>query len=125
MKIKDELLNLRNKDIFSLLLFVLFRCNKVKEYSTLSELAYTLDKDNLLKLLEYFGGTTITIPTISELETLLYSLLLYQYVHVDGMEFVDAERIIRSSYRDVDSVVEGYIKIKGTLEEFEFKPREV
>ena len=46
------------------------------EYSTLSELAYILDKKSLLKLCEYFGGITMTIPTIEDLENLTKSLLL-------------------------------------------------
>jgi hypothetical protein len=49
----------------------------VPDYMVLSELVYVLDKDNLLKLCEYFGGSTIKIPTIKELESIVYSLLLY------------------------------------------------
>jgi hypothetical protein len=74
MSIKTELNNLKNMDIYSLLLFTLYQCRKSDEYSSLSELAYILDKQNLLNLCEYFGGLTIQIPTIDELESLLNSL---------------------------------------------------
>ena len=66
----------------------------VPEYSSLSELAYVLDKDNLLNLCEFFGGQTITIPTVDEVESLVYSLLLYQYVKIDKMDYNDALKLI-------------------------------
>jgi hypothetical protein len=87
---KTELDNLRTKDIYSLILFALFKLKDLPEYSALSELAYILDKENLLKLCEFFGGMTITIPTMQELESIVYSLVLYQYVNIDGMEYNDA-----------------------------------
>lgn len=87
---KTELDNLRTKDIYSLILFALFKLKDLPEYSALSELAYVLDKENLLKLCEFFGGMTITIPTMQELESIVYSLVLYQYVNIDGMEYNDA-----------------------------------
>ena len=64
MTIKEELQKLHEPDIWSLLLFVLFKIKDIPEYSGISELAYILDRKNLLKLCEYFGGTTITMPTI-------------------------------------------------------------
>ena len=87
---KTELDNLRTKDIYSLILFALFKLKDLPEYSALSELAYILDKENLLKLCEFFGGMTITIPTMQELESIVYSLVLYQYVNIDGMDYNDA-----------------------------------
>ena len=62
--LRKELDNLKMTDTFSLILFVLYKIRDVKEYSTLSELAYILDKDALLNLCEYFGGMSIKIPTI-------------------------------------------------------------
>ena len=82
MKIKENLLTLHDMDRWSLILFVLYKLKNIPEYSTISELAYVLDKDNLLKLCEYFGGITIKIPTVDELELLIYSLVLYQYVNI-------------------------------------------
>lgn len=73
----QEILSVKELDIYSLILFALFKLRDIPDYLVLSELVYILDKDSLLKLCEYFGGTTIHIPTIDELESLLYSLLLY------------------------------------------------
>ena len=61
---KNNLLAFDNTDIYSIILFIIFKIKKLPEYAALSELVYVLDKDSLLKLCEYFGGTTIKIPTI-------------------------------------------------------------
>ena len=92
MSIKRELDNLTEADIYSLMLFALYKTNELPEYSSLSQLSYILDKDNLLKLCEYFGGTTIRIPTVSELELLLNSLLVYQLVDIEKQNYKRLER---------------------------------
>ena len=57
-------------DVYSLMLFAMFKLRDIPEYASLSEMVYILDKDSLLKLCEYFGGLTIKIPTIEELESI-------------------------------------------------------
>ena len=71
MSINKELSKLKETDIWSLLMFVLYKVKDTEEYSSLSELSYVLDKRNMLKLCEYFGGSTLYIPTIDELERLI------------------------------------------------------
>ena len=80
---KEDLKSLRQIDVYSLVLFALYQLKEVPEYATLSELAYILNKDSLMKLLDYFGGTTITIPTQRELQTVINALLVYQSVKVE------------------------------------------
>ena len=46
MSFKENIDNLKQQDIYSFLLFVLYRLTGVNEYSSLSELAYVLDKKN-------------------------------------------------------------------------------
>ena len=82
MSIKEELNKLRTNDTYSLILFVLYKLRDIPEYSGVSELAYTLDENNFLNLCEYFGGLTITIPTIKEIRDIVDALLLYQYVDI-------------------------------------------
>ena len=77
MKIKTEIAKLKEMDVYSLMLFALYKIKDIPEFSTLSEMAYVLDKDNLLKLCEYFGGLTIKIPTVEELQSIIYALVLY------------------------------------------------
>ena len=90
MTIKEELNNLREVDTYSMILFVLYKMSEIEEYSTLGELAYVLDKQSLLNLCEYFGGMTIKIPTIKELEGLINSIMLYQYIEFEGMSYEEA-----------------------------------
>ena len=122
-RIREELTKLKDVDIYSLILFVLFKARNVPELASLSELAYILDKDNLLKLCEYFGGQTITIPTITELEELVYSLVLYQYVDIDGMPYEEAIKIIGHKRVELRTVKSNYTKLKQVLDTYRFTPR--
>jgi len=118
VKIKEESLKLKEMEIYSLMLFVLFKLRDIPEYASLSELAFILDKDNLLKLCEYFGGVTITIPTIDELESLVYSLVLYQYVDVEKMSYKDAIDIIGHKSSDLRKVKSDYNRMKDILSKY-------
>lgn len=123
MKIKDELKHLNEIDIWNLMLFSLYSVKDAPEYSGLSELAYILDKKNLLKLCEYFGGQTITVPTIEQLELLLYGLLLYQYVNVEGMRYEDAFELINPPQYSHNDIRYSYNRIKNTLDNYDFTSR--
>ena len=118
MSIKTELDNLKLDDVYSLILFSLYKIRDIPEYSSLSELAYILDKKNLINLIEYFGGTTITIPTIEELELIIHALLIYKYVHIDNATFDDAMNSIRIN--DKDSLIKTYVKISEILDKYNF-----
>ena len=93
------------------------------EYSSISELAYVLDKKNLLNLCEYFGGQTITIPTIDELESLIYSLLLYQYVKIEHMDYNEAIQLIGHESKDLRAVKANYRKLVEVLDDYTFQVR--
>jgi hypothetical protein len=58
-RVKNELLNIKELDIYSLILFALFKLRDIPDYLALSELVFLMDKKELLKLCEYFGGMTI------------------------------------------------------------------
>ena len=96
----------------------MFKLKDVPEYSAISELSYVLDKENLLKFCEFFGGTTITVPTINELEDLVYSLLLYQYVDVEGMDYQEAVNLIGHKSRNFRKVKSGYTELKKVMEKY-------
>lgn len=125
MSVKSEVSKLKETDIWSLLLFVLFKIKDTDEFSSLSELTYILDKTSLLKLCEYFGGSTITIPTIDELEHLVYGLLLYQYVDIDKLDYNDALAKIYSEGTSKTEIKLAYKKIKETLDTYTFTSRSV
>ena len=120
MRIKEELDKLKSVDIYSLLLFALFKIRDIPEYSSLSELAYVLDKTNLLRLCEYFGGLTIKIPTISDLESMVYTLVLYQLVDIDGMDYDEAVKQIGHNSSDLRRVKSDYVRMKSVLDNYDF-----
>lgn len=120
MKIKTELEKLKSIDIYSLLMFVLFKVKDVREYSTMSELCYLLGKNDFLKLCEYFGGLTITIPTIEEVENLIMSLLLYQQVDIDGQDYDQAVSDICKKTSNIKKIKANYRELKEVLKDYEF-----
>ena len=116
--LRKELDNLKMTDTFSLILFVLYKIRDIEEYSTISELAYVLDKDALLNLCEYFGGITLTIPTIEELESIINSLLLYQYINIDGYSYKEAIEKIGFDSFQLRKVKKDYNAICSILSEY-------
>ncbi len=123
MNIREQLQKLHEPDLWSLLLFALFKMKDIPEYSSISELAYILDRKNLLKLCEYFGGSTIKIPTIEEIETMVYGLLVYQYVNIEGMSLKDALISVSRDSVDIQTVKLSYNKIKDTLSNYDLTAR--
>lgn len=123
-EIKKEYKNLQKEDIYSILLFVLYQMQKSNEYSSLSELAYVLDQKNFLKLCEYFGGTTITIPTIDQLQELIQAMVLYQYINVEHIPQPAAEQLIKKSNCSIENVRKNYKKVGEVLSNYDFQTRQ-
>lgn len=120
---KVEIDTLRDKDLYSLVLFALFKLRDIPEYSALSELAYILDKDNMLKLCEYFGGLTLKIPTIEELEGVLYSLVLYQQIQIEGHTYEEAVNLLGKRAGDMRKIKADYEGLVQVLSDYQFKGR--
>ena len=123
MNIKDGLEKLKSDDIYSLMMFALFKIKDIPEYSAISELCFVLDKPSFLKLCEFFGGLTITIPTITEIENLVYALLLYQYVDIDGLEYDKALKNIESKTSNMKLIKSNYSKLREIMGEYSFESR--
>lgn len=110
---------LKDKDIYSLLLFILYKIKDLPEYSVLSELSYILDKDTLFKFLKYYEGLTITIPRIKDLIHILDVLLLYQKVNFEKLDFnlvltqydlkEDEKLKLMETYQKVEKIMENYV----------------
>lgn len=120
MKIKTELENLKEKDIYSLMMFALYKAKDLPEYATLSELAYILDKESLLKLCEFFGGLTITIPTVDELENIVYALFMFEQIDIQGKDYTEVYEDMRNKEIDANHVKDSYLLIKELLKEYKF-----
>lgn len=121
-KIREKMATLKEIDIWTMLLFVLYKIKDLPEYSAISELAYVLDKKSMLKLCEYFGGLTLTIPTIDDLENLTKALLLYQYTIIDGKSYNEAIDLLgeTDNLRQIKST---YVKMCDILENYNFSQR--
>ena len=120
MNIKTELNNLKNADIYSLLLFTLYQCKNTDEYSSLSELAFILDEKNLLSLCEYFGGVTITIPKIGELELLLCGLSVFKSIQIDNLTIEDSLTPYENHKFSIDEIKSAYLKISDIMQNYHF-----
>mgnify|MGYP004533908615 CR=1 FL=1 len=123
MSIKKDLNILNSTDLYSLSMFILYKLTDIPEYTTLAELPYIMDKENTLKLCEYFGGRTIKIPTIEELYSIMNILLLYQYVNIDHMDYNKATELIGYNSKDLRKIKSIYLKISEVLDKYDFKSR--
>lgn len=116
---KITLNSLHLSDVYSLLLFVLYRVKDVPDYAVLSELCYLLDGSNITRLLTYFAGKTITFPKEEDLVILTETLLVYQYVSVEGNTLVQAlERLNNVSSSQKEKIVDLYLKILPIMSEY-------
>lgn len=119
--IKNDLNNLKEADLYSLILFSLYKLIPTPEYSSISQLAYVLDKENLLNLCKYFGGQVIRIPTVDELENLILALTLYQHVNLEHQDFERSFESIKTRSENAGEVKKLYKNLVQVLDEYEFK----
>lgn len=124
--IKPNLNQLQLSDIYSLMLFILYKVQEIPEYAVLSELCYLLDGSNLNRLLTYFAGKTITIPTEEEFAILTNALLLYQYVNINKESFTYAESKLKSvTAKQKEAITDLYLKIIPILNNYNFNRAEL
>lgn len=122
--IRNNLNNLKETDVWSFILFALFKMREIPEYTSLSELIYILDKPSLLKLCEYFGGQTITIPTIEEIEMMIYGLLLYELMEVEKLSYEEASSKLPTTVATSTKKIRYcYLKIKHILANYDLSSR--
>lgn len=117
--IKNHIDNLNVPEIYSLMLFILYKVKDIPEYATLSKLCYMIDGNSLQRLLTYFAGQTVTFPSESDFTVLTSALLMYKFINMDGMSYADAQSNLgeltakqRESARDlylkIIPIVDGY-----------------
>lgn len=119
-KIVESLNALNKTDVYSLLLFSLYKMHDLPEYSTLSELCYILDGDNLSKFLSYFGGMTIKVPTLRDMRLLVQSLLLYQYVNIEEGDYNEAIKALVDEFSE-EELKTTYDKIVEVTKNYDFR----
>ena len=117
--IKTNLSTLHLSDIYSLMLFIIYKIQDVPEYAVLSELCYLLDGANLTRLLTYFAGKTIRIPTEEEFATMVNALLLYQYINIEKNTLVDAQaRLEDVTPKQMEKITDLYLKILPIMKQY-------
>ena len=117
--IKANLNALHISDIYSLMLFILYKIQEIPEFAVLSELCYLLDGSNLTRLLTYFAGKTVTFPTEKEMATLSSALLLYQYINLDGNTLVEGlSKLKNLTQKQKDTTVDLYLKILPIMKQY-------
>lgn len=114
---KDKL---ADKDIYTFLLFAIFKLTDDPQYSTLSELFYLFDKQTVFKFLDYYGGMTIKIPTRDELITLVDALVVYETVNKDNMSVEEALKK-HKVLADRKAITAVYDKLTEVLNDYKFK----
>lgn len=111
--------SLQLSDVYSLMLFVLYKLQDVPEYAVLSELCYLLDGANMTRLLTYFAGKTIQIPTAEEFSKVASAMLLYQYINIDGLSLVEAQaKLGKQNAKQRDETVDLYLKLLPIMKQY-------
>ena len=87
--LKANLNSLHLSDIYTLMLFAMYKMKEVPEYAVLSELCYLLDGSNLTRLLTYFAGRTVKFPTADDFTVMSNAILLYQYLIALGIPTIN------------------------------------
>ena len=117
--IKKSLNSLHLSDIYSLMLFILFKVQEVPEYAVASELCYLLDGANMTRLLTYFAGKTVTFPTASEMSVVTNALLMYQYINIDGETFTAAQnKLGELTNKEKEKVTELYVQVLPIMKQY-------
>lgn len=116
----QDIQKLKESDIYSLSMFVLYKLTNVQEYSIMGELPYILNKDSLLNFCKYFGGRTIKVPTLEELYNIMHIILLYQYVKIDGIPYDVAVEKIGFKVSELKKVKTSFIELCKILNNYKF-----
>ena len=116
--ISANLNSLHLSDIYSLMLFVMYKLQDVPEYAVLSELCYLLDGNNLTRLLTYFAGKTITIPTEEDFAAMTNAMLLYQYINIDGLSLTEAQGKIKATQKQKEKLTNLYLSILPIMQQY-------
>jgi tRNA C32,U32 (ribose-2'-O)-methylase TrmJ len=97
----------------------MYKLQDVPDYAVLSELCYLLDGANLTRLLTYFAGRTLQIPTQEEFANLSKALLLYQYINIDGNSVSEAQSKLEDvTGKQKEQLMELYLQIIPVMKQY-------
>lgn len=113
---------LKKDDTLPIVSFCLYKLSNNKKYANLSELAYTLDMNNFIKVCNYFGGQTINIPTINEMKLIINGLLVYYETIIEKKDIDKAIKDLNIT-ENVVNVKNIYLDICNIMKDYEFSGR--
>ena len=96
----------------------MYKLSNNPEYSSLCELVYVLDKESLFKLCAVYGGSTITVPTITELKKMVNVLLVYQKTR-EGKSFEKAYAEVATTVDSKKELFDRYQVFSKLLEDYD------
>lgn len=112
---------LDKQDIYSLVLFTLYRLKDVSEYSILSELIYILDEESFARFLGFFEGQTIKIPRIQDLKDIVNALLFYERKTNTNLSEDEILENLDIPKKDKDKILNTLGLISEIVKEYDFK----
>lgn len=119
-KITQMIRQLKKDDIYSLMLFTLYKLRDIPDYLTLSELSYILSDDNIARFLSYFGGMTLRIPTSKDMRLITKALLVYEFVNIEEQDFGKALLEVSDEEFSKDEIKNAYLKVMEVMDNYEF-----
>lgn len=114
-----DLDRLSKEDTTSIAISLLYTLRGFPQYTITSELSYLLDQKSFINLVKYYGGKTIRIPSIDEIESILRVLLLYQYYEVNHNSWSDSLKLAGFEESEANSAraqLSNFNKLLKTLE---------
>lgn len=113
----------REDDMYSIAMMSLYLLRNKPQYNVLSELSYTLDKENFLNFISVFGGTTITVPTREEVEEQLKVIMYYYYLDIEGLTPEEACRKLGVNRDTARSLGNKAKYVREVISDFKFIKR--
>ena len=120
LSLYNNLSNINNADTLSVVLFILYKLGDSDEYGTFSKLSYILDRKEVLDMCEVFGGMTIKVPTLQELQKITQGLLLYTNVVINKQPMKKAIEEMDLTKNEQDQTIGVYEQICEVLKDYSF-----
>ena len=118
MRRDPDFKTLSQPEIYALICESLYALKDNPKYATISELAFLLEKESFIKFIKYFGGLTITVPTLDEFKETIGLLLLYQAVEIDGLPWKQALEFAGYTKEESRSVQRKLAILKKSIKDF-------